>query len=352
MENLREVMVQTMTLGGFRTTVRSVGTEGEAVVMVHGLMITSYAFDMLMQRLPRQYRALAMDLRGHGDSECMEYDATRGLAIFAEDLNELMAEFSILKAHFIGFSLGGGVIMQFALLYPHKVLSLTLDATMSPFGLYGTKDKQGTPCWPDYAGSGSGFIHPAEISAFRSQDMSPENPFSQLNAWRQGVIKPPFTMPPDVETRMCQEAYKCGKSDDLFPGDRQPSPNWPGYRPGVKGLLNAVSPAYCNLGGLVDISPKPPILWIRGDSDCVVGDKVPGDCGSLGATGDILNWPGEEVYPAQPMLKQIRYVLKGYAKKGGVYREVVLPDCAHAPHIEKEAMFLAEIEGFFASIPK
>lgn len=351
MGDLREVMVQTVTLGGHRTTVRSVGSEGEAVILVHGMLSSSYVYEMLMQRLPMRYKAIAMDLRGHGDSECLDYDATRGLAPFAEEINEFITLFNVSKAHFIGMSLGGGVVMQFAILYPHKVISLTLEATMSPYGLHCTKDKQGTPCWPDYAGSGCGFPNPAFLSALQSKDMSLDNPFSQPNAWRRVVVKPPFSLPPDVEANMCQEAFKCCRSADFFPGDVQMSPNWPGYRPGVKGVLNAVSPAYCNLAALVDISPKPPILWIRGDSDHIVCDEAPGDPGSLGAAGVILNWPGAEVYPVQPMLRQIRYVLRGYARKGGMYKEVVLPDCAHAPHIEKEAMFLAEIVGFFASIP-
>lgn len=346
----REVLLQTLRLGGYRTAVRSVGSEGEAVVLVHGMMASSYVYEAFMQKLPRQYRAIAMDLRGHGDSECVDYDATRGLLDFAEDVNDLLAAFDISQTHLVGMSLGGGVAMQFALRYPHKVLSLTLEATMSPFGLHCTKDKQGTPCWSDYAGSGCGYPSPAFLSALRSQDMSLDNPFSQPNAWRRVVVKPPFSLPPAVEEKMCQEAFKCCRSADFFPGDVQRSDNWPGYRPGVKGVLNAVSPAYCNLSALVDIQPKPPILWVRGDSDFIVSDKAPGDPGSLGAAGVILNWPGEAVFPAQPMVKQIRHLLKGYEGKGGTYKEVVLLDCAHAPHIEKEAQFLAELVGFLANL--
>jgi len=330
--------------------VRSVGSEGEAVVLVHGMISSSYIYEGLLQKLPGKYRAVAMDLRGHGDSECADYDATRGLRDFAEDISDLMVAFAISQAHLVGHSLGGGVAMQFALLYPHQVLSLTLEATMSPFGQYCTKDKQGTPCWPDYAGSGCGFPNPAFLAAMRSRDMSLDNPFSQPNAWRRVVVKPPFTLPPDVEEKMCQESFKCCKSADFFPGDVQMSDNWPGYRPGVKGVLNAVSPAYCNLAAFVDIQPKPPVLWVRGDSDCIVNDKAPGDPGSLGAAGVIMNWPGEGVFPAQPMVKQIRNVLKGYEKLGGTYKEVVLPDCAHAPHIEKAAQFLAELVTFLANI--
>ncbi len=36
------------------------------------------------------------------------------------------------------------------------------------------------------------------------------------------------------------------------------------------------------------------------------------------------------------MVTQIRTVLNAYRAQGGQYREVVLPDCGHSPHVEKQ----------------
>jgi pimeloyl-ACP methyl ester carboxylesterase len=49
----------------------------------------------------------------------------------------------------------------------------------------------------------------------------------------------------------------------------------------------------------------------------------------------IPGWPGDDVYPRQPMVAQIRAVLDEYAAGGGTYREEAIPDCGHTPHVER-----------------
>ena len=57
-----------------------------------------------------------------------------------------------------------------------------------------------------------------------------------------------------------------------YPGDLTPSANWPNVAPGTLGPINALSPKYFNASGIADLPKKPPVLWIRGDSDQIVGD--------------------------------------------------------------------------------
>jgi pimeloyl-ACP methyl ester carboxylesterase len=92
--------------------------------------------------------------------------------------------------------------------------------------------------------------------------------------------------------------------------------------------------------------PKPPVLWIHGDSDMIVGDNSMFDVAALGKLGYVPGWPGDEVCPPQPMVGQTRAVLARYAAAGGSYREVLLADCAHSPHIEKPAEWLAAFLAF------
>lgn len=47
------------------------------------------------------------------------------------------------------------------------------------------------------------------------------------------------------------------------------------------------------------------------------------------------DWPGAEVYPPQPMVSQMRAVLEKYREEGGEYRETVIENCGHTPHVEK-----------------
>ncbi len=56
--------------------------------------------------------------------------------------------------------------------------------------------------------------------------------------------------------------------------------------------------------------------------------------------GAVPGWPGAEVYPPQPMKTQMRAVLEKYKANGGQYQEVLLADCGHSPHIEKQEEML------------
>lgn len=107
--------------------------------------------------------------------------------------------------------------------------------------------------------------------------------------------------------------------------------------------MNATSPKYLNLSGIADMPHKPPILWIRGDSDQIVGDNSLFDFGTLGMLGAVPGWPGAEAFPPQPMLSQMRAVLDRYAANGGRYREVVIADAGHSPHIEQPEAFMAAL---------
>ena len=48
------------------------------------------------------------------------------------------------------------------------------------------------------------------------------------------------------------------------------------------------------------------------------------------------------------MVAQTRAVLTGYAVVGGRYREVVIEDAGHGPHLDQPEQFLAELTGHLA----
>jgi pimeloyl-ACP methyl ester carboxylesterase len=88
------------------------------------------------------------------------------------------------------------------------------------------------------------------------------------------------------------------------------------------------------------------VLWVRGADDRTVSDTSAADFGYLGKTGMAPHWPGEEVYPPQPMVSQIRAVLEEYSAGGGNYREEVIADCGHTPHIERADAFRRVLMAF------
>jgi pimeloyl-ACP methyl ester carboxylesterase len=57
----------------------------------------------------------------------------------------------------------------------------------------------------------------------------------------------------------------------------------------------------------------------------------------------VPGWPGEEIYPPQPMVSQTRHVLAQYAAQGGAFEEVVIADTGHTPFVEKPAEFMAAL---------
>ncbi|NJL56042.1 hypothetical protein HC928_13305 [bacterium] len=123
---------------------------------------------------------------------------------------------------------------------------------------------------------------------------------------------------PDREDALIAAMNSTHLGEDAYPGDAVDSPNWPGKAPGMMGVNNALSPKYAgDVSELTRITPKPPVLWVRGAEDRVVADMSASDPGTLGQMGLIPGWPGAEIYPPQPMIAQTRSVLEAYAANGG-----------------------------------
>jgi len=130
-----------------------------------------------------------------------------------------------------------------------------------------------------------------------------------------------------------------------YPGDYVASDNWPGVAPGVYGPANAISAKYVGhtVEKLLALPQKPRILWVRGVDDQIVSDMSLFDFGTLGKLGAVPGWPGEEIFPPQPMVSQTRYVLDLYEGEGGEYEEVAFEDVGHTPFLERPEEFMAAL---------
>ena len=117
-------------------------------------------------------------------------------------------------------------------------------------------------------------------------------------------------------------------------------PNYRGLALDLRGFgRSEPRPEYCDLSEFAEIDPRRDVLWVHGADNRTVSDTSVADFSYLGKIGMVPNWPGEEIYPPQPMVSQIRALLEGYAAGGGNYREEVFADCGHTPHIEKPDVF-------------
>lgn len=353
MDLLEGVATRTVETPRLATHLLESGPEhGEPVFFVHGNVSSSRFFEETLSALPARYRGLAPDLRGFGDSETKPLDATRGLRDFSEDLRALADALGLGKVHLVGWSAGGTAAMQYVIDDPGGVASLTLVNPMSPYGFGGTKDAAGTPCWPDFAGSGGGTANPEFVRRLAEGDRSGEDPNSPRNVMNAFYFKPPFRARKEREEVYVSSMLSTKVGESNYPGDATGSENWPAAAPGARGMNNAISPRYCDLSAFAGIEPKPPVLWVRGSDDAIVSDTSFLDFGYLGQLEMVPGWPGPEVYPPQPMVAQTRAVLDAYAAGGGTYREEVVPDCGHSPQVEKPEEFRRLLLGFLEANPR
>ena len=102
---------------------------GHPVLMLHGYTDSSYSFSRLLPLLDPRYRAFALDLRGHGDSE----RPAAGYAVgdFAADVVAFMDEFGIESTTLLGHCMGSLVAQRVALVVPGRVERLALVSSMT-----------------------------------------------------------------------------------------------------------------------------------------------------------------------------------------------------------------------------
>lgn len=342
MELLEGITARRVPTG--RLTVNVLEREGDRqdgipVVLVHGNVSSSLFWQETMQALPAQYRVVAPDLRGFGHTDTAPVDAGRGLRDFADDLHATLHALQMQGAHLVGWSMGGGIVMQYALEYP--VLSLTLQAPVSPYGFGGTTGPEGRRLTADDAGTGGGGANPDFVARLEAGDTSDEAAASPLSVYRSTYVHAGFQS--RYESIWVESMLSTKTGVDNYPGDSVPSQNWPGFAPGRRGVLNTMAPGVFNTNALVDLPEKPDILWVHGDSDAIVSDASFFDLNCLGKAGVVPGWPGEEAAPLQPMVAQTRAVLEKYAANGGSFKEVLLENCGHSPHLEYPERFIAEL---------
>lgn len=321
----------------------------QTVVLVHGNVSSALFWQELMQDLPSDLRVIAVDLRGFGATESVPVDATRGVRDFSDDLHATLDTLGIPTAHLVGWSLGGGVVMQYAL--DHPVLSLTLQAPVSPYGFGGTR-RDGTRLTDDDAGTGGGSANPDFVQRLNDHDASDAAETSPRNVFRSRYVSSAYSS--GNEDLWVRSMLTTSTAPGNYPGDSVPSESWPGFGAGATGVLNTLAPRYFDTSGIVDLDPKPPILWVHGDLDAIVSDTSFFDLNHLGALGIVPGWPGADVAPAQEMVSQTRDVLDAYAARGGHVHELLLEGAGHAAHLERPAEVrhaLLEVIGYIGPAP-
>ena len=109
----------------------SVAGRGPLIIFLHGIGGNRSHWDRQLEFFSRQYKAVAWDARGYGESD--DYDGPLCFDDFIEDVLRVLDHFKERKAHVVGLSMGGRIARNFVLAHADRVRSLTLANTSPGF---------------------------------------------------------------------------------------------------------------------------------------------------------------------------------------------------------------------------
>jgi pimeloyl-ACP methyl ester carboxylesterase len=96
---------------------------GEAIVLCHGFLDLAFGFARLASLLS-DYRVLALDFRGHGESDSVPEGGYYHFPDYVLDLHQLLPQLVREPFHLVGHSMGGTVCAMYAATHAVRTLSM------------------------------------------------------------------------------------------------------------------------------------------------------------------------------------------------------------------------------------
>jgi pimeloyl-ACP methyl ester carboxylesterase len=115
---------QYVKVGDINTRFWQVGDAGSAVVLVHGLGGSVENWEHNIDALAQRHRVYALDLLGFGRTD--KLPLIKDMNVLVKFLADFLDTQNIEKATLVGNSMGGALILGFALQFPQKVGKLVL----------------------------------------------------------------------------------------------------------------------------------------------------------------------------------------------------------------------------------
>jgi pimeloyl-ACP methyl ester carboxylesterase len=153
---------------------------GEALALAHAGFVDSRMWDDQWEALAERYRVIRYDMRGYGRSDRLEGAVNR-----RDELLALLNHLGVERAHLLGCSLGGAIMIDFALEHPNRVASL-IPVSAVPGGF----SMQGEPP-PNLL---------AMMAAVQQGDLARASEL-QLRIWVDGLFRQPEQVNPTVRER-------------------------------------------------------------------------------------------------------------------------------------------------------
>lgn len=123
---------------GYRIAYTEHGTGDDVVVLVHGLLFSQKLMVPLARHLAeRGYRAITIDLLGHGRSDRPSDMQAYSMAGFGEQLVALLDHLEVERAVFHGLSLGANSALEAAVSAPDRIRGLIIEMPVLDDALLG-----------------------------------------------------------------------------------------------------------------------------------------------------------------------------------------------------------------------
>ena len=142
---MKQYEVKTLLLSNGETIAyRECGKGDKTIVLVHGNMSSSVHFQTTMEALENDFKVYAVDMRGFGDSS---YNSElNSLHDFSIDIQLWIKALDLTNFTILGWSTGGGVVLELAADMPQRVNKVLL---LDSVGIKGypmfKKDEKGQP---------------------------------------------------------------------------------------------------------------------------------------------------------------------------------------------------------------
>jgi pimeloyl-ACP methyl ester carboxylesterase len=102
---------------------------GAPIILIHGLGGDHSTWDPQVPEFSRSHQVIVYDLRGHGQSESPDHPYS--IDLLADDLDQFIHFLGLTQVVILGLSLGGRILLRFALKYPQELQAMILADTQS-----------------------------------------------------------------------------------------------------------------------------------------------------------------------------------------------------------------------------
>lgn len=130
---INDILLKSLQLpNGETMAYREAGEGDKILLLVHGNYSSSLHLDVIIENMPKGYKMYAPDMRGFGDTTYN--NPISSLKELASDIKLFADEIGIKGFNIFGWSLGGGVVMQFAADYPEYVNKVIISGSVGAKG--------------------------------------------------------------------------------------------------------------------------------------------------------------------------------------------------------------------------